>query len=87
MRGILVKNSEFDGIGQNSSEKANRARRRTRASLHDRPSAQFLRFDIGLRLAGHDVPQGLVDVGLGQILDLSIAKQGDDVPTDPTRDR
>lgn len=61
---------------------AYRPRRRSGTTAHDRPSAQLLGLHRDARLAGHDLLQHPVDVGLCEIPDPSGSEQGDDVAMD-----
>ena len=57
--------ASFDRIGEDAAEEPDGSRGRSGAAADDRLAAQLLRLDGNSRLAGHDVLQDLVDVGLG----------------------
>ena len=55
----------FDRVGENAAEEPDGSRRCSGAASDDGLAAQLLRLDRDSRLAGHDVLEDLVDVGLG----------------------
>ena len=60
--------------------RTNGTRGRSRATFDDGLSAQLLGLDRNPRLAGHDVFEHFVDVGLGEVLDPSWPQKWNDMP-------
>lgn len=66
----------LDGVGENAAKEPDRTCRRSSAATDDGLATQLLRLDRHSRLAGHNVLQDLVDVGLGQVLHASRTRVG-----------
>src|SRR5438552_1269545 len=76
---IGFNNARFDGVGEDTAEKANGAGGRSSAAANDRLSAQLLGLDRNPRLSGHDVFEDLVNVGLGEVLDPPCSYERNDM--------
>lgn len=76
---VTFNDAGLDGIGENAAEKTYRPRGRSRTASDNCLSAQLLGLDRNPRLAGHDVFEHFVDVGLGEVLDPSWPQKRDDM--------
>jgi hypothetical protein len=68
VRRIGFNNARFDGVGEDTAKKTDGACSRSCSAADNSLSAQFLCLHRNPRLSGHDVLEGLVDVGPGEIL-------------------
>jgi len=74
---IGFNNAGFDGVGEDTAEKANGTGGRSCTTADDGFSAQLLGLDRNPRLSGHHVLEDLVDVGFGEVLDPPCSYEGE----------
>jgi len=79
MRWVCLDDARLHGIGENASEQTDGPRGSANSTSNDRFPAQPLGLDADTRLAGHDVLQDFVDVGLDEILHTPRADKRQDV--------
>src|SRR3546814_3754764 len=79
---IAVDDPEIDSVSQYPADQSERSGRCAGTTAHVRPAAQLVGLDEGPCLARHDVAHDFCEDRLGQILDPTRSKQGNNVPLD-----
>src|SRR3546814_7882353 len=72
----------IDSVSQNPADQSERSGRCAGTTAHVRPAAQLVGLAEGPCLARHDVAHDFCEDRLGQILDPTRSKQGNNVPLD-----